>query len=66
MEPVYGVLDEVLELIDTKLSKQYNIDADRIYVLGHLWAEWGPHRHLSASRSLCRCHSFRRIFSSLA
>lgn len=34
-EPVYGVLDEVLELIDTKLSKQYKIDADRVYVLGH-------------------------------
>ncbi|MGB0597921.1 MAG: alpha/beta fold hydrolase [Rubripirellula sp.] len=34
-EPAYGVLDEVLELIDTKLSKQYKIDADRIYVLGH-------------------------------
>jgi predicted peptidase len=34
-EPVYGVLDEVFELIDTKLSKQYKIDADRIYVLGH-------------------------------
>jgi len=34
-EPVYGVLDEVFELIDTKLSKQYKIDADRVYVLGH-------------------------------
>ena len=34
-EPVYGVLDEVLEFIDTKLSKQYRIDADRVYVLGH-------------------------------
>lgn len=34
-DPAYGVLDEVLELIDTKLSKQYKIDADRIYVLGH-------------------------------
>ena len=29
------MLDEVLELIDTKLSKQYKIDADRVYVLGH-------------------------------
>ena len=34
-EAVYGVLDEVLELIDTKLCKQYKIDADRVYVLGH-------------------------------
>ena len=34
-EPVYGVLDEVLEFIDTELSKQYKIDADRVYVLGH-------------------------------
>ncbi len=34
-EPIYGVLDEVLEFIDTKLSKQYKIDADRVYVLGH-------------------------------
>lgn len=34
-EPVYGVLDESLEFIDTKLTKQYNIDADRVYVLGH-------------------------------
>jgi predicted peptidase len=34
-EPVYGVLDEVFELIDTKLSKQYKIDADRVYCLGH-------------------------------
>ena len=34
-EPVFGVLDEVLEFIDTKLSKQYKIDADRVYVLGH-------------------------------
>ncbi len=34
-ESVHGVLDEVLELIDTKLSKQYKIDADRVYVLGH-------------------------------
>ncbi len=31
----YGVLDEVLEFIDTELSKQYKIDADRVYVLGH-------------------------------
>ena len=34
-EPAYGVLDEVLELIDIRLSKQYKIDADRVYVLGH-------------------------------
>ena len=34
-EPVYGVLDEVLEFIDLKLTKQYKIDADRVYVLGH-------------------------------
>jgi|GEM_PF-549363 len=31
----YGVLDEALELIDTKLAKQYKIDADRVYVLGY-------------------------------
>jgi len=31
----YGVLDEVLEFIETELSKQYKIDADRVYVLGH-------------------------------
>lgn len=31
----YGVLDEALELIDTKLTEQYKIDADRVYVLGH-------------------------------
>ena len=40
-EPVYGVLDEVLELIDTKLSKQYKIDADRVYVLGHSMGGFG-------------------------
>jgi predicted peptidase len=34
-EPVYGVLDETLELIDTKLSRQCRIDADRVYMLGH-------------------------------
>ena len=33
--PSTACSDEVLELIDTKLSKQYKIDADRVYVLGH-------------------------------
>ncbi len=40
-EPVYGVLDEVLDFIDTKLSKQYKIDADRVYVLGHSMGAMG-------------------------
>ncbi len=30
-----GVLGIVLEYIDTRLSKQYKIDADRVYCLGH-------------------------------
>jgi predicted peptidase len=37
----YGVLDEVLEFIDTELSKQYKIDADRVYVLGHSMGAMG-------------------------
>ena len=40
-EPVYGVLDEVLDFIDTKLTKQYKIDADRVYVLGHSMGAMG-------------------------
>ena len=30
-----GVLGKVLELIDTELGEQYNIDSDRVYCLGH-------------------------------
>ncbi len=30
-----GVLGRVLEYIDTELSRQYKIDADRVYCLGH-------------------------------
>ena len=40
-EPVYGVLDEVLEFIDTKLARQYKIDTDRVYVLGHSMGAMG-------------------------
>ena len=40
-EPVYGVLDEVLEFIDTQLTKQYKIDTDRVYVLGHSMGAMG-------------------------
>jgi predicted peptidase len=34
-EHAYGVLDEVFEFIDTKLTKQYKINIDRVYCLGH-------------------------------
>ncbi|MHC4994314.1 MAG: carboxylesterase family protein [Planctomycetota bacterium] len=40
-EAAYGVLDEVLEFIDTKLTKQYKIDTDRVYVLGHSMGAMG-------------------------
>jgi len=40
-EPVYGVLDEVLEFIDMQLTKQYKIDTDRVYVLGHSMGAMG-------------------------
>lgn len=37
----YGVLAEVLKFIDTKLSKQYKIDAGRVYVLSHFMGGMG-------------------------
>ncbi|MEC8554632.1 MAG: alpha/beta fold hydrolase [Planctomycetota bacterium] len=40
-QTAYGVLDEVLEFIDTKLTKQHKIDTNRVYVLGHSMGAMG-------------------------
>ena len=55
----YGVLDEALELIDAKLTEQYKIDADRVYVLGHSMGGMGTFTAIYQHPDrLCRRHPF--------